>query len=118
MKDAYYFPHDYNARNDEKVLGLLHTRGMAGYGCYWMLVEMLHEAGGILALNCERIAFALRMDSKDVKAVIEDYGLFEIAGNDGEKSFSSKRVRENIDHKNAKSKKAKESAAKRWGVMC
>lgn len=124
MKDAYYFPHDYNARNDEKILSLLQEKGAAGYGNYWMIIEMLYEAGGTMRLHYERIAFALRSQCDDVKAIIHDFDLFEVCkpgiGRDGKDipaSFTSKRVLENIDLKNQKSKKASESAGKRWDSM-
>lgn len=127
MKETYYFPHDYNARNDEKILGLLQDKGAAGYGHYWMIVEMLYEAGGVMRLNYERIAFALRTQYDEVKAVIHDFDLFEICepgsdpGSDIEEkvvfaNFTSKRVLANIDLKNRKSKKASESVGKRWNA--
>ncbi len=31
-KDAYYFPHDCNARNDPKILALRSVFGAEGYG--------------------------------------------------------------------------------------
>lgn len=43
-KDTYYFPHDFNARNDLKIQALLHDFKAKGYGLYWVIVEMLHEA--------------------------------------------------------------------------
>ena len=42
-KDAYYFPHDCNARNDPKILALRSVFGAEGYGVYWMLIEILRE---------------------------------------------------------------------------
>ena len=41
--EAYYFSHDSNARNDEKVLMLRAKHGWEGYGLYWALVEMMFE---------------------------------------------------------------------------
>ena len=43
-KEAYYFSHDANARNDEKVLMLRAEHGMEGYGIYWALLEMMFES--------------------------------------------------------------------------
>ena len=42
-KDAYYFPHDCNARNDPKVLALRSVFGAEGYGVYFMTIEILRE---------------------------------------------------------------------------
>jgi hypothetical protein len=45
MKNSsFYFPHDFNARNDIKIQALLHDFKSKGYGLYWVIVEMLHEA--------------------------------------------------------------------------
>lgn len=42
-KDAFYFPHDSNARNDPKVTELRGKFGWAGYGVYWAIIECLRE---------------------------------------------------------------------------
>ena len=42
-KETFYFSHDYNARNDIKIQALLVEHGAAGYGVYWIIVEILHE---------------------------------------------------------------------------
>jgi hypothetical protein len=42
-KDAYYFSHDYNARNDIKIKALRRKYGMEGYGRWWVTVELLRE---------------------------------------------------------------------------
>jgi len=42
-KDAYYFPHDSNAKDDPKCVLLIEQLGMEDYGIYWMLVEVLRE---------------------------------------------------------------------------
>ena len=41
MKDAYYFPHDYNAKDDPKCERLLYEMGQEGYGIFWTLIEVL-----------------------------------------------------------------------------
>ena len=43
-KDAYYFPHDANARNDPKIHGLIKRHGFKGYGWYWVIIENLRES--------------------------------------------------------------------------
>lgn len=43
MKEVYYFPHDYEANNDPKILALIGAFGAAGYGIYWRLIELLHS---------------------------------------------------------------------------
>jgi hypothetical protein len=43
MKEAYYFPHDYEPTSDPKIQALLGEHGAVGYGIYWRVVEMLHS---------------------------------------------------------------------------
>jgi len=35
-KEAYYFSHDSNARQDEKIIKLRMKLGWEGYGLYWL----------------------------------------------------------------------------------
>lgn len=42
-KETFYFSHDYNARNDEKILELRAEFGPEGYGVFWMIVETMAE---------------------------------------------------------------------------
>src|SRR5450759_4970111 len=43
MKDAYFFSHDSNARNDPKILACRSIYGWAGVGMYWAIIEFLRE---------------------------------------------------------------------------
>ena len=42
-KDAYYFPHFSNARNDPKIVRIRRVLGIEGYGIYFMLLEVLRD---------------------------------------------------------------------------
>lgn len=42
-KDAYYFPHDSNARNDPKILSMRTIYGAEGYGWFFMIIEILRD---------------------------------------------------------------------------
>ena len=42
-KDTFWFKHDYNARNDEKILELRSIHGAEAYGVYWMIVETMAD---------------------------------------------------------------------------
>lgn len=42
-KDTFYFPHDYNSRNDENIQLLMMDCGASGYGIFWAISEILHE---------------------------------------------------------------------------
>ena len=54
-KETFYFSHDYNARNDTKILYMRQELGMEGYGIYWYLIEALADSGGILPLKMQQI---------------------------------------------------------------
>lgn len=85
-KDAYYFSHDSNARNDPKILMLRADYGMEGLGFYWCLIEIMAEQADYkININDSRQvkAFALHLNSKTefLLKLIEDcaseYGLFK-----------------------------------------
>ena len=40
-RDTYYFPHEYNAKDDPKCERLISVMGMEGYGIFWALLEVL-----------------------------------------------------------------------------
>lgn len=109
MKDSFYFPHDYHARNDLKLVSLS-AQGWDLVGFYWAIIEMLHEEGGSLPTQCEGIAHALRATPERISLVINFPGLFEIK--DG--IFRSKRVDENLKRRQEIREKAQKSAQKRW----
>ncbi len=50
-KDAYWFRHDSNARNDPKILMLRAQYGPVGYAYYFMVIEMLREVHGYKIKN-------------------------------------------------------------------
>ena len=111
MKGAQFFSHDYNSRNDPKLVKLFMKSGMQGLGVFWCIIEMIYEQGGKLMLSeCERIAFELRVDKDVILSIINDYDLFE----KDEVSFWSESALKRIDIRNDKSKKASESANTRW----
>lgn len=79
MKDAYYFPHDSNARNDQNVMLVRMKYGMKGYGIYFGIVEMLREANGYqMPSNFVALAYDLREDAKEVEDIVKNFNLFII----------------------------------------
>ena len=72
-----YFPHDSNARNDERLVNVRMKHGAAGYGVYFMLVERLREDQEYMSVvDYNLIAFDLRIDASLAKSIIRDFGLF------------------------------------------
>jgi len=78
MKEAYYFSHDSNARNDLRVVKLRRLHGLAGVGLFWCVVEMLREADEykLPQENIPDICFELRVE-EDVFQSLFDCGLLE-----------------------------------------
>ncbi len=109
-KQTFYFSHDYNARNDEKIKILIRRHGMIGYGIYWSIVEDLYNNANALRTDYEGIAFDLRTQCDIVASVVQDFDLFQISGN----FFGSESVKRRLDERNFKSVKARESASYRW----
>lgn len=110
-KDTYYFSHDYNCRNDEKIKRLLRKHGMSGYGVFWSIVEDLYNNSNQLMLDYEGIAYDLRIEIEVVKSIINDFDLFIIEDN----MFGSKSIENRIQERSDKSSKARKSALSKWG---
>lgn len=111
MKGAFYFPHDYNARNDPKIIKLMRVHGLAGVGAFWCIVEQLYQNGGTLPLEeCESIAFALHEDVNCITSVVQDFGLFH---NDGT-CFWSDSVNKRINRRQEIAESRKKAAETRW----
>lgn len=116
-KEAYYFSHDSNARNDVKVVKLRRVLGLEGYAIYFCLIEILREQKDHkLPLNSiSDIAFDLRTSEEKVNGVISGFDLFLIE----EEKFFSARLLRSMSGYNDKKKMLSESAKKgnslRWG---
>jgi hypothetical protein len=79
-KDAYYFSHDSNAKDDPKCVLLIEQLGLEGYGIYWVLVETLREQTDFrypLAL-IPALARRFNTTTEKMKTVVSSYGLFVI----------------------------------------
>lgn len=116
MKNTYYFDHDYNARNDERILMLRAEFGIEGYGVYWMLIESMMESStsqlNRVAIGGLSVGFGIEKEklSKIISYCI-DCGLFK----EENESFYSTRV---IQHRHRLQKlreAGKRGAEKRWG---
>lgn len=102
-KDAYYFSHDSNARNDIKILRLRRSLGLEGYGIYFCLIEMLREQDDykMSMSSIPDIAFELHASDEKVKAVICAFDLFVI---DNDEFFSARLNRSMEEYKSLKTK--------------
>ena len=108
-----YFPHDSNARNDERLVNVRMKHGPAGYGVYFMLVERLREDPEYMsAVDYNLIAFDLRIDASLAKSIIRDFGLFAFTV-DSERGecFYSESLRQRMARKDEITAKRKAASA-------
>jgi hypothetical protein len=107
-KDAYYFPHDSNAKDDPKCVMLIEELQLEGYGIYWILIETLREQPDFKYPMKLIPALARRYFTTKEKmtAVIKGYDLFEIEGDEFFYSESLLRRMEIVNEKREKAKLA------------
>jgi hypothetical protein len=107
------FPHDANARTDDKIIKLLSEEGARGYGLYFMILEDLYNAkGNIIPLNYIKLqARSFGTSEKMLKNVIYNFDLFAISENG---YYSSKRMIEYKQKEKLVSDLQKEKVLKRW----
>lgn len=107
MKDSFYFPHDYHARFDPKLIRLRAEIGPVGDGLYWDIVEMLYEEGGYGFLkDIPLIAKTYNTTEELVNKVVKDSKLFVVNG----EKFYSESLLNRLKHINTKRRKARCSA--------
>ena len=88
MNTSNYFPHNNNARNDEKIIGVRMDYGCEGYGIYFMLLERLSESSDNTCIaNYKVLSYEFQCDAETVKAIVENYGLFTFT-EDGKRFYS------------------------------
>jgi len=82
-KDAFYFPHFSNARNDRKILRLRRELGTEGYGIYFMILEILRDSSDYKypIEDIDLLADEFKVSEPKVRTVICNYQLFEIDQN-------------------------------------
>ena len=109
MAKKDYFSHDYHSR--DHLRDVRKDFGLAGYGLYWCIVEILHENGGsIKETDIEPIAYDLRADEDMLKAILYNYGMFQV-----KKGYVySERVIDNLKKREEISEKRKQAAETRW----
>jgi len=114
-KDAFYFPHFSNARNDSKLIKVRRVLGVEGYGLYFMLLEVLREQTNFKChLNSiEDLAFEWHTSKEKLATVINDFDLFTI---DSEHFFSCKLIYF-LQPYIEKSERARAAALIRWNKV-
>jgi hypothetical protein len=115
-KDTFWFKHDYNARNDEKVLELRSEFGAEGYGVFWMLIETMaeNENGGAKASLIGGLSHGYGV-AKDKLCEIIKYCVSVELVYEKDGFYFSKRLDKHKDERRQFSENGIEGAAKRWG---
>jgi hypothetical protein len=111
-KDAYYFPHFCNARNDSKIIKLRRVLGLEGYGIYFMLLEVLREQTDYKypISGIEDLSYEWHTSKEKIATVINDFELFEII----DIHFFSSKLVYYLQPYIEKSERARLAANKRW----
>lgn len=115
-KDAFYFPHDSNAKDDIKCVELIGDLGLEGYGVYWVLIETLREQPDYTYPIKLLPALARRFGSEPdmFQKVVRGYELFVVEDEKIFFSVSLKRRMQLYEHKKEQAREAgKKSAEKR-----
>ena len=107
MSTGQYFPHQYNAHDDEKLQQVIINHGLVGYAVFFLLLEYLgQKKDRVLSKDFYKVlSWNYRIDEDIVRSVVEDYGLFEVSDN----HFSSDGLNDRmaaLDDKIAKRKAA------------
>lgn len=75
-KDVYYFSHDCNARNDDKILAMRSVYGLEGYAMFFMVVEILREQHEyklkLTKYVWKTLAMQLGVEESRVKKFVDD----------------------------------------------
>ena len=110
-KEAYYFSHDANAKDDPKILKLRMKMGWEGYGLFWGLIELLrNESEYRMQKHYQSIAFALHTHEDNIKSLVNDFDLFAR----DEDYFWSESLLKRMELKEERSEKMRNAANKRW----
>lgn len=113
--ENHWFKHDFTASSDNKIIKLESRLGLKGYAVFWKLLEQIYLNEGCLEYNLEELLFTFRLENNEsnkeiIASVINDFDLFKI----DDSGFFNVRAQEYLEYVLSKSKKATESAKKRY----
>jgi hypothetical protein len=113
--ENHWFKHDFTASSDNKIIKLESRLGLKGYAVFWKLLEQIYLNEGCLEYNLEELLFTFRLENNEsnkelIASVINDFDLFKI----DDSGFFNVRAQEYLEYVLSKSKKASESAKKRY----
>lgn len=110
-----WFPHDYHATRDVKIMRLVRQGGAAAYGMYWHVVEMLHYTPNAhLEDVIDALQMVLRVDAQvahDTLQMMLEHDLFEV---DEAGAVKCERIERNMQARQDVSTRRSQAAQKRW----
>jgi hypothetical protein len=124
MKDAYYFPHDSNARNDPKMSALKLKYRAFGVGMYWIFIEILRDQEEFKYFIDQDIVWDNLADEfmttpKKAEEFINDcIHKFKLLKTDGQHIWSDsliRRLKPMLEERDKKSAGGKKGMQSRWG---
>lgn len=112
---SYYFPHDYDALNDDKLLQVRGEFGTEGYALFWMCLETMakNENSHLIATLLGGLSLGYGVPKDRLVAFLNfcvDIDLFKR----DETGFYSERMLEHKECRNLLSVSGKKGAEKRW----
>lgn len=116
-KDAFFFGHDSNAKDDPKIIQLIEEMGLEGYGIYWVLLELMRDQADYKYKLCLVPAIARRYNTtfEKVKSVITKYDLFVIEDDTFYSIAFINRMSTWDEKKKKRSEAGKKGNEARWG---
>lgn len=110
MKDAYYFPHDSNAKDDPKLSLVIEDYKLEGYGAYWVIIESMRDQSDFrLPYSMIKVlARKYNCDFNIMDSVIRNYDLFVL----GDEYFHSNSLTNRMKNLEESRKKRAEAGRK------
>ena len=119
-KNTYYFSHDANAHEDDKIVCLMSDFGAEGYGWWWILVEILFQKEGcrIDLSKKSTVPYLQRMlwgiERNQVQVYIDKLIEYELLEVDGDYLYSPSLLKR-AEKLNDLRDKRRAAAEARWG---
>lgn len=114
---SYYFPHDYDAMSDDKLLQVRGEFGLEGYALFWMCLETMAKNGdGHIKQNLiGGLSLGYGTAKDRLLAFLEFCREIDLFQHDRNLGYSSKRMLDHHEYVASLSKNGKLGALKRWG---
>jgi len=114
-KETFYFQHDYNSRNDQKILMIRDKFNLEGYALFWMCLEAMAEEidGYIYNKSIGGLSISFGIPKKNLQKLIDycvNIGLFIR----DKKGVYSERMKEHKNLRKLLSSSGKAGARIRW----